>query len=445
MFIALNEVCKATALLDETVDRNLDGTWNYRYVTSLNGKPKTSANIYRPMFWYADVNKVCPALIFHSNPLQKDKEVNPWSDVVIQEDGVVFYNGDNKSADRRIGANPGLGTQSGNNKVEGLMNLYKSHSREDRMKAPPILIFEQVACNGSSKGYRAFRGVGVLKKTHIRQQYETNSERVFSNYLFEITLIRLPSQGLNWEWINDRRDTKLSLEQSLRNAPASWKTWVDEGEGSLYKVRQKILHYAVGSPQQQSAELKQGHKDLLHAIIKHYKEERKESRFEALASLIAAEFFGEERFTRGWITPHSGDMGVDFIGRYDLRHAEIPDPPGTVLGRTSLLVIGQAKCRLIDKSEMAVDIARVASRLQRGQIGIYITTGTYKRSVQEEVAIDDYPIILINGRHLADLLIRYMNRTGKHIKTVLTEQDTWYDENINYAPPYQLLHSLIPS
>lgn len=445
MFIALNEVFKATTRLAETVKHNLDGTWNYRFVTSLNGKPGTAANIQRPMFWYSDINQVCPALIFHSNPLQQDKKVNPWRDVIIQEDGVVFYNGDNKSADRLIGDNTKGGPQSGNNKVAGLMNLYKSQSREERLNAPPIVIFEQVRFNGSAKGYRAFRGVGILKKTHVRQQYQANSERVFSNFLFEITLIRLPSQGLNWEWINDRRDSSLSPEQSLRHAPESWKTWVNEGEGSLYKVRQKILHYAIGSRKEQYAELKQGHKDLLLSIIKHYKEERKESRFEALASLVAAEFFGEERYTRGWITPHSGDMGVDFIGRYDLRHAEIPDPPGTVLGRTSLLVIGQAKCRLIDKSEMAVDIARVASRLQRGQIGIYITTGTYKRSVQEEVAIDDYPIILINGRHLADLLIRYMNRTGKPIKTVLTEQDTWYDENINYAPPYQLLHSLIPS
>ena len=57
------------------------------------------------------------------------------------------------------------------------------------------------------------------------------------------------------------------------------------------------------------------------------------------------------------------------------------------------------------KAEDAKDIARVASRLQRGYLGVYVTTGQYKVSTQKEVSIDGYPIILINGRQVADLQI----------------------------------------
>jgi hypothetical protein len=295
------------------------------------------------------------------------------------------------------------------------------------------------------KGYRAFKGVGILTKTHIRQQYEENTDKVFSNYLFEIALLQLPYDGLNLNWISDRRDTNLNLEEKLNNAPPSWKRWVKEGEGCINNQRQKILRYTISHPNQQRDELTAGHIEILNKIIEHYKTGRNELKFEALASLAAEEFFGEIRYTRGWITPQTGDMGVDFIGKYSFHHPEVPPPPGTILGSTSLLVIGQAKCRDLGKEEMAKDIARVASRLQRGHIGIFITTGTYKESVQQEVAIDEYPMILINGRQLADLIKSYMIRSGKSLETVLIEQDKWCEDNIRYIPASSILHDQIPS
>ncbi len=444
MHITLNQIFRSTTDLDEKTVKDADGIINYRYVTSLDGKKGSAANVSRPMFWYKDVGGICPALIFHSNPLQKDKEINPWRDVILSTEGIVYYNGDNKFPDRSPGANPPNGSQSGNNKTEGLINLYKSHLIEDRMAAPPVLVFEQVKVKNRVKGYRAFKGVGIITKTHVRQQYEDKTNKVFSNYLFEIVLVGLPYDGLNWQWIDDRRNPKLSMDKKLRNSPEQWKRWVMEGEACIDKVRQKILRYSISHPNDQRKELTPGHKEVLNEIVNHYKTNRRELKFEALASLVAEEFFGATKYTRGWITPQSADMGVDFIGRYDLMHPEVAPPPGTILGSTSLLVIGQAKCRLIDKEEMARDIARVASRLQRGHIGIYITTGTYKESVQQEVAMDDYPMILINGRQLADLIAAYMIRTGKDINTVLKEQDEWCDTNIKYVPASSILHDQIP-
>ena len=134
-------------------------------------------------------------------------------------------------------------------------------------------------------------------------------------------------------------------------------------------------------------------------------------------------------------------MGVDFIGCLKIFNEEAPKPPGTVLGHTKLLVIGQAKCRTnyMKKAEDAKDIARVASRLQRGYLGVYVTTGQYKVSTQKEVSIDGYPIILINGRQVADLLNMHRLRTGQSIREILVECDRFYRDNQSNKPPGHIL------
>ena len=132
---------------------------------------------------------------------------------------------------------------------------------------------------------------------------------------------------------------------------------------------------------------------------------------------------------------------MDFVGRLDIKNHFAPSPAGTVLGGTRMLVIGQAKCRTdyLKSEEAARDISRVAARLQRGYIGIYVTTGAFKESTQREVAIDGYPIVLINGRQLADLLNQYKNRVGKKIKVILEECDEWYRQHQKNMPPELIL------
>lgn len=391
------------------------------------------------------MNDICPAIFLHSNPLQKKEEVNPWRDVILQDQGLVFYNGDNKTPAVPPNYYKKGTPQTGNSKLESLIQLYFSHKREDRAQAPPILIFEQVKFKNAIKGYRKFIGVGIITNWDIRQQYN-KEDKVFSNYLFEITLIKLDNGILNYKWINDRRDKKLDFEKINRYAPTSWKKWIKEGNASLNTVKQSILKSSVASPTKQIDELKKDHIITLKKIVSHYEHRSKKDKFEALASLASKEFFGM-RYTEGWITQSTGDMGVDFVGRYDIEHQRIPSLPGNILGRTSLLVIGQAKCRSFfndpKNGEMTRDISRVASRLTRGSIGIYVTTGTYKDSTQHEVSLDELPIILINGRLLADLLASYMLRTGKKLEDILIERDLWYDNQQKNIPPENILHEYI--
>lgn len=447
MKILINQIFKATTTHDIWTPKDLDGITLYKYATSNNQKENTSANISRPMFWFKDISlkddyKVCPAFFCHSNPLQKKESINPWRDVILQDQGFVYYNGDNKKEGVPPNFNPKGIPQTGNSKLESISQLYFSHSVNDRQKAPPILVFEQVKVQGKIKGYRKFIGLGIISDWKLRQQYNEN-DKVFSNYLFEISLISLENGVFNYEWINDRRNSNLNLNEINSKAPEAWKKWIKEGNASLSKVRQVILKSTTGSPQIQINELTDKHHKILREITQFYVEKSKKDKFEALASLASTEFFGN-RYTEGWITQSNGDMGVDFVGRYDIEHNEIPSLPGNVLGRTSILVVGQAKCRSAYNSttngEMTKDIARVASRLTRGTIGIYVTTGTYKDSTQNEVSLDELPIILINGRLLSDLLMAYMLRTGKNLQTILKERDEWYDTHQKSIPIQNILH-----
>ncbi len=445
--VQLNQIIRVAASpghapVTEPFDQ--DGNVNFFHLLSNSGM-YTPGNIQRPMFHHKPIKRegedCYPAMYFHSNPYKTDRSVKPWTDILLPDEGYVYYNGDNQTP----GLPPTGKRNSGNSTMEKIWPEYQSKEREIRERAAPILVFEQVKYgkDGKIKGYRAFRGYGIISKIEIRQEYEPKTERVFSNYLFEVSLFKVPPGGLDWSWIYDRRNPNLSVSEINKKAPKAWKDWVKNGYAAIEKSRQRILHYKVSKPKEQVEELKPAHRKILDKIVSHYPKSTDKGRFEALASLVAQEYFGEKNYLRGWITKHSGDMGVDFIGRLKITNEAAPNPPGTVLGFSKLLVIGQAKCRTKYDSnsaaEDAKDIARVAARLQRGYLGVYITTGTFKESTQKEVSIDGYPIVLINGRQMADLLIQHNSRNEISMDKILSECDKWYYENKSDEPPLNIL------
>lgn len=453
MRIQLNQVLRSTSpgIIPDTQAYDNEGIVNLYALTSHLGWG-TSLNVQRPMFHHAktrhESHDVTPVMYFHSNPFKTDRNVKPWTDILLPDEGFVYYNGDNQTP----GLPPAGKQNSGNRMMERLWPLYFSSERNIRQSAPPIIIFEQCKHNNSDKGYRRFVGYGIVTRIEIRQEYSPNkktteslscdSGKVFSNYLFEISLLKVHDDScLDWDWIKDRRDGSVAFEDINRLAPKAWRNWVKDGHLAIERNRQKILHYEVSHPNSQAAEIGKIHKKILDEIITHYPESKNKGKFEALASLVTSLYFGVEKYDRGWITKQSGDMGVDFVGCLKIFNEEAPKPPGTVLGHTKLLVIGQAKCRTnyMKKAEDAKDIARVASRLQRGYLGVYVTTGQYKESTQKEVSMDGYPIILINGRQVADLLNMHSLRTGQSIKEILIECDEFYRDNQSNKPPEHIL------
>jgi hypothetical protein len=383
--------------------------------TLTKGRHKAPLNRFKGMPYFAEVNGRTPAINFHINSNKEGKELTPWRDLIFQEDGSVTYNGDNKEASKCAHET------FGNKQVLKILHLYSSKNQFDRLSAPPILVTQQVSI-GKKTGYRRFIGVGIINKSpQLVQQYEKYSNKVFSNYQYEITLLKLsPNDNFDWNWVDDRRDSSIDLNHVNNKAPESWREWIKRGNECLYKIQLKIRSYKLVSESEQK-QMPINNKIIIAELLKkHYPNPIKDGiRFEAMASFITSLFFEKNKYERGWITKGTGDRGVDFVGRLDIGDDDF--------SKTSIVVLGQSK--RYSKSISGEMVTRVASRMTRGYIGVVVTLDTFTRQTQEEIKDDKLPIILINGKKASELLLNYMNKTKKDLKTLVIEQDKWAEEN----------------
>jgi hypothetical protein len=416
MKIKLNDVF-STTLTNEYL--------NWEELTK--GQYSKGLNLYKGMPYFAEVNDRIPLINFHTNPFKEDEEQSPWRDLIFQEEGRVIYNGDNKSnqtkADKTFG----------NKKVLDILPLYFSNLRSDRIKAPPILITKTVKI-GKKTGFRKFIGFGLINEPpKLIHQFEKNSDKIFANYQYEVTLFSLSEDLIfDWRWIDNRRNISLTHEESLEFAPKSWKDWVKFGSDSISRNKLKIKAYKTISESEQRTLDYQNQKIINELLNKHYPDPTKDGiRFEAMASFITELYFADKNYNRGWITVGSGDRGVDFVGRLDIGHDSFSN--------TSIIVLGQSK--RYKNSISGERLTRVASRMTRGYIGVVITLDTFTKQAQEEIRDDKLPIILINGKKVSELLLTHINRTGKSLAQIVQEQDEWgknnlgslhYDNILNY-------------
>lgn len=355
-----------------------------------------------------------PAIILHSNPFKEGTEVTPWIDVINPDDGYAIYNGDNKTAAKTAFES------DGNKILVDLLPLYFSSTQ--RILAPPILIFKQEIVNGERKGYRSFQGYGIPTNVFIRTQKELHKENknasYFTNLVFEIAIFKLESENdeFNWDWIDSRRDEKLNSEETLEHAPKAWKEWIKHGNESVERLRRRVSTRYVIRENDQHAN--NDDEDILKEIYNYYSD--KKHHFEGLSSLISTKIIGSN-CKRGWVTKRSGDGGVDFVNRLDIEGG---------LTKTKIVVLGQAKCIDPSSSISGHDLARVVARLQRGWIGIFITTGTFSQSAQKELFDDKYPIVLVNGKRLTQEIKKIVNIENIEINTLLDRESEWYEKNM---------------
>lgn len=137
--------------------------------------------------------------------------------------------------------------------------------------------------------------------------------------------------------------------------------------------------------------------DLLQRLYAFF--DGRKHAFELLAAQVSAQTLGGSgaRYHDGWLTRPGGDGGVDFVGRIDV---------GAPANNTPLVVLGQANCITPTSSISPDQVARVVARLRRGWIGVFVTTGTFTRQAQIEVIDDQYPLVHIDGKTLAEQLLR---------------------------------------
>jgi hypothetical protein len=401
------------------------------YIELTAGKHSSAADVQKGIWAYKDVGEAgqlfrrIPAILLHSNPLKEGSEVAPWVDIIESDLGYAIYNGDNRKSSLRP-----FDTR-GNALLSHVQSFYADPAL--RKFAPPVLLFTQREIDSNRKGYREFSGYGVPTHYMLVSQREKDSDRYFTNLMVELALFRLDLENeiFDWNWIDCRRNATLTADEVLNSAPSAWKLWVREGEAALEKCRRRVARHRVTSTREQM-DYSEKDKALVSEVAAYFA--TCPHAFEGLASLIAERVIGRN-CKRGWVTKRSVDGGVDFVCRLDL---------GASFSRVPVVVLGQAKClSSLSSSVSGRDIARLVARLQRGWIGVFVTTGVFSRSVQEELYEDKYPVIMINGKRLATELRLLLEQEGVSIAELLKQEKNWYENNLQPLEASRILDDTI--
>ena len=338
-------------------------------------------------------SKRCPLIIISSTPRKAGSEDTPWHDRYDPDHGYVKYYGDNKDLSRRPEDAPG------NKLLLELLKYYESEDEADRLNnAVPVIFFEKCSYDGRPKGNAIFHGFGVLESAELVTQYDSK-HNYFANYLFNFCIFSLSADNeqFDWRWIADRCDPLREAEDTLRYAPASWKRWIKEGHDYLHLVRRSVSGRGLVKDSDQLP----ANSTLLNKIYNYYggkQSNRDKHDFEYLAMEVTVKTIEESgaACVPGWITKASGDGGIDYVLRIDIGHDD--------LASVRIIVLGQAKCTDPSKPVNGRDIARTVARMKRGWIGAFVSTSYFSEPVQQEVKEDSYPLMMINGAKIADIV-----------------------------------------
>jgi hypothetical protein len=369
-----------------------------------------------------------PAILISSSPHKIGSSDTPWQDFFDPDNGHIRYYGDNKTP----GKDPGQAM--GNKRLLEAYDVQNSLDPAVRQSAIPILFFKRVNYRGRLKGNVMFQGYGIVERAERVTQYDLKTNKYFSNYVFDFTVLSLKTEGevFNWDWINTRRDPSLSLKETNNCAPQSWKDWVKGGQSSIERNRRRVSKLFTTKAEMQKPLSGSREEKALKEIYNFY--EGRKARFEGLSVAVSKKILDTNNgsYAEGWITPSSSDGGSDFVGRLDI---------GTGFSTTKLVVLGQAKCEQLDVPTNGNHIARTVARLKRGWIGIYITTSYFSETVQREVMDDAYPIVLVNGLRLAEVVLELVYEQGfNSLLDFLESIDSKYEGKIQSRRPEEILY-----
>lgn len=369
-----------------------------------------------------------PAILININPLKSGSEDTPWMDIIDNDNGFIRYAGDNKPGSN----NPDT---SSNLKMIKQYNLHQSNKIEDRRLACPIVVFENIQVGRARKGFKKFLGFGLISRVERIVEFDRRSDSYYPNYVFDISILDMAEEDdtFNWEWISNRRDNNLVAEETLKLAPKSWKKWVQGGTELSFGLQRKIFKpFIISANQQRSINSQQ--KALLNKIY-HYYDNNKHS-FEFLAAYITEKIIAQDgsKFELGWITSKSSDGGIDYVGKIGI---------GKNIALVKIVVLGQAKCIKPESSVSPINLARTVARLQRGWIGSFVTTGVFSEQAQKEVHNDKYPLMLVNGSLVAEIVKRSMhNEKISNVKTFLKKIDLLYCDKVMNRRVEEIIYSV---
>jgi hypothetical protein len=368
-----------------------------------------------------------PAILIASSPHKVGSATTPWHDHFDPDNGYIRYNGDNKT--------PGIAPDSrpGN---RSLLAAFVVHSDPDptvRRRAVPLIFFRRIPHGGRVKGFVQFQGVGFIAAVELVTQVHPVSG-AFANYAFDCVVVSLAEEAetFDWEWVNLRRSSIADIDNCIAAAPHAWRRWIEGGPEAIESVRRRVSKLQIVKAADQVPLPGSKEEKLLKRVYAFY-EKKPRARFEALAELVAERVLRPAGgdYIRGGLTRASADGGIDFIARLDV---------GSGFGRAKLVVLGQAKCEIPGRPTSGRHIARTVARLRRGWLGAYVTTSFFSERTQREVIEDRYPIVLINGRRVAEEVLALLVESGSlDLEDFLTVVDSTYGQNVVPRDPEDLL------
>lgn len=436
--VQVSELLRYARGADATTVR-LDGYPNYHFVTSAPGRGDARLMLEHGINPTAEVNGPDrarrPVIAIRSSPWKAGHETNPWHDEFDLDHGSVRYYGDHKPSTIGI-----VGTTPGNKALLDAWRLHAGTDRFERLLAPPLVLFRSQTVETAdgrrvTKGHVAFCGAAIIERLEHVVQRDPTSGRSFPNIVLDLNVVDLSvtDDHLDWRWIDDRRSSDLTAEDSLRHAPFTWRRWVEEGQVALPQVRRRVLSTRVRSVADQQPVPSSVEAEVLQRVYGFF-DERKHH-FEHLAARVAAGILGRSAtaYQEGWLTRAGGDGGVDFVGRLDI---------GVAPASTPLVVLGQAKCVAPTTSINPDQVARVVARLRRGWLGVFVTTGSFSRQAQTEIINDQYPLVMISGRTLAEEVRRLAYASfGGDVEALLIDTVRAYSSAVTHRRPEEILNA----
>ena len=382
---------------------------NYYNQTHLGSSPKNYNN-QRGITQYSDQECI---IISSTNHIRSDA-YNPWEDEFNEDIGYIYYYGDNKTADK----DPA--TTTGNKRLLEQFKLSHSNDPKERAKAIPILFFES-----KKQGERTFHGYGTVESIKLVTQYSGSNKNktYFSNYLFTFCVFSLKKEqeGFNWDWIDARRE-KDKFAPCL--APKEWQEWIKDGD--LNKIRRHVYGRSTANKKEQLPTPGSKLDIILQKIYSHY--QNNPFGFEYLAKDVTRLLIEDSGTIchDGWVTKASGDGGYDYVLRIDIGNHG--------LSQVRQVVLGQAKCYERNNGVSGKDVDRIIARLKRGWLAAFVTTSYFTNATQQEILEDNYPILLITGKQVAEIVNKELYRKNisldKYLKSLNMEQEYKNPEDI---------------
>jgi hypothetical protein len=307
-------------------------------------------------------------LVLVTHHKSTDSKLNPWHDVVDLSQGQITYWGDSKFDELRR-----LDDFQGNAHLKRI----NEHLLEgERTLIPPILHFSK-----PRKGVVLFNGLCVLEK--LEHTWFDDGGRPVRNYRAVLDI--LDCDTVSVAWLHGR--AKASSIQNVDNhpeCPVAWKQY-KSGVTRRIDIWQKQVRSKVAQCPPSGSD---------DALILSQLTDLNSYDFERV--VVAAFKAVKEVQHRVTGTRPTGDGGFDFFGTFSF------EPPLSY----EIHFRGEVKKYAVGNGVSPKEVSRLVARLSRREYGIFVTTSYFSEQAQREVLADGYPVHLMAGIDLVNMLRR---------------------------------------